>query len=218
MNEYERAFNEDVREKKALVPSARKRKCGSKSKSCTVPSDYLSKAECDKLNGPLNIYNIAKPMSWDQFREMPKDLQEQHLQYISQKFSVGTCTISTIVFGLHYTAVPAYCKRYGLNFALLHKRQKPSMDTKKALADWVNGLEDDPTEIDTSDEKTTENFVEEIPAEEIHVEEATAEKDIRFPLKRAALTMSGEPEDLLQAMRLFLCGRAADVEITINFK
>ena len=60
--------------------------------------------------------------------------------------------------------------------------------------------------------------MEENLAEEIAVEEAAADEDIRFPLKKAALTMSGEPEDLLQAMRLFLCGRAADVEITINFK
>ena len=115
MNEIERAFNEDVREKKALVPSARKRKCGSKSKACSVPSDYLTKAELNKMNGPVIIYNIAKPMSWDRFREMPKDLQEQHLQYIGQKFGVGTSTMSTIVFGRHFTTVSAYCKRHGLN-------------------------------------------------------------------------------------------------------
>lgn len=45
MNEFEKAFNEDVREKKALVPSARERKCGSKSKVCTVPSDFMTKYE-----------------------------------------------------------------------------------------------------------------------------------------------------------------------------
>lgn len=216
MNEFERAFNEDVREKKALVPSARKRKRGSKSKACSVPSDYLTKAELNKMNGPVNTYNIAKPMSWDQFIEMPKDLQERHLQYIGQKFAVGACVISTIVFGCHYTTLPAYCRRHRLNLDL--PRTKPSQDVKKALADWVNGIEDDPTEIDTSEEKTTEDFVEENLAKEIPSEEAAAEQDIRFPLKMAALTMSGEPEELLQAMRLFLCGRAADVEITINFK
>ena len=75
------------------------------------------------------------------------------------------------------------------------------------------GFVDDPAEIDTSEENTTVDLVEEPP-----VEEATVQEDIRFPLKKATLTMSGEPEDLLQAMRLFLCGRAADVEITINFK
>lgn len=44
-------FDYDIVQKKRLVASARKQKCGSKSKKCSLPSDNLTAAQLKAKNG-----------------------------------------------------------------------------------------------------------------------------------------------------------------------
>jgi len=64
-------FDEDVRERRALVSSARKRIGGSRSRRCSLPSDGLSAAQRGRLNGPVRTYALGRPMSWEQFSRNP---------------------------------------------------------------------------------------------------------------------------------------------------
>lgn len=56
-------FEKEVREKKSIASGARHRVNGSKSKRCTLPSDYLTPAQRKKLNGEVYTVNLNKPIT-----------------------------------------------------------------------------------------------------------------------------------------------------------
>ena len=72
-------FDFDIMEKKRIARGARARKCGSKSRKCTLPSDYLTAAQKKGLNGKVRTYNLSEPMTYNTFRAMPDDLQKEYL-------------------------------------------------------------------------------------------------------------------------------------------
>lgn len=72
-------FDFDIMEKKRIAQGARARKCGSKSRKCTLPSDYLTAAQKKGLNGKVSTYNLSGPMTYSKFRVMPDDLQKEYL-------------------------------------------------------------------------------------------------------------------------------------------
>ncbi len=72
-------FDFDIMEKKRIARGARARKCGSKSRKCTLPSDYLTAAQKKGLNGKVRTYNLSGPMTYNTFRAMPDDLQKEYL-------------------------------------------------------------------------------------------------------------------------------------------
>ena len=72
-------FDFDIMEKKRIAQGARARKCGSKSRKCTLPSDYLTAAQKKGLNGKVITYNLSGPMTYSKFRVMPDDLQKEYL-------------------------------------------------------------------------------------------------------------------------------------------
>ena len=91
-------FYDTVRERKALVPSAAHRVCGSKSKKCSLPSDSLTDAQKRKLSGPVRTYSPTKPCTWDEFKCMPKDIAQEWLDNVQNEFQVGLATISSAVW------------------------------------------------------------------------------------------------------------------------
>ena len=92
--------DEDVRERRALVSSARRRIGGSRSRRCSLPSDGLSAAQRGRLNGPVRTYALGRPMSWEQFSEMPPDLQRQYLARLRDRFGLGPRAVARRVFRL----------------------------------------------------------------------------------------------------------------------
>lgn len=89
MNDYEYTFNQDVREKKSIAHSARNRKNGSKSKYVSLPHDHLTKKQKEALNGPVEIIQLGKPMDWATFKGIRKDLQEQYLRSLIDRYSAS---------------------------------------------------------------------------------------------------------------------------------
>lgn len=93
-------FDETVQERRALVASARRRIGGSRSRRCSLPSDGLSLAQRRRLNGPVRTYALSRPMSWEQFRAMPADLQQRYLSRLRERFGLGPRGVGEQVFGL----------------------------------------------------------------------------------------------------------------------
>ena len=46
------------------------------------PSDGLSRKEKAKLNGEVVKYSFVAPLKWEEFRAMPKDIQQNYLDLI----------------------------------------------------------------------------------------------------------------------------------------
>ena len=79
----------DSIEKKKIAHSSHNRKthCG-KGGRVKFPSDYLSKKELKAMNGDVKSYNLNKPMSWEEFRSMPQDLQIMYIKKLRNEFGV----------------------------------------------------------------------------------------------------------------------------------
>lgn len=227
MNDYEYTYRQEVQDRKALVPSARKRKNGVHSKSCTLPSDSLTPAQQRKLNGPVKTYNICQPMSWEQFKEMPKDLQESYLRYVAQRFRVTMQTISQELFGLAPKRLSEYCSKYRLD-PPTRRGARDSAGGGDALRSWALG-EDDRDEPNPEEEMffLAEPAAPVEPALSENTEpdepDVTDEPDepvnptTRNPITSATLRMSGSAEEVMASLERFIGGRDVVMEVNIYF-
>lgn len=210
MNDYEYAFKEDAKEKKAAGRVAFARKGGSKSKRCSLPSDNLTPAQKRALNGEVKTYDLNKPMAWDFFKMMPKDLQEEYIRKIVATFAVSLKGIDQELFGGSGVRFQQFVLRNGLNVP----RSRGKKDREVYLAQfrrWING------EISFCTDTVAPEP--EIPAGSICVGEIAVPKtEARFPVKSLEMHMEGSASDLIQALTMFLCGRDAELEISIKFK
>lgn len=85
----------DSIEKKKIAHSSHNRKthCG-KGGRVKFPSDYLSKKELKAMNGDVKSYNLNKPMTWEEFRSMPQDLQIMYIKKLRNEFGVPDSVLS----------------------------------------------------------------------------------------------------------------------------
>lgn len=213
-------FYETVRDRKALVPSARHKVNGSKSKKCILPSDNLTAAEKKKLNGPMKTYAINQPMPWSEFKSMPHDLQQEHIDYIQNRFELGLVTISRVVFGMSDAALTLYAKRVGLK-AESYKgaRDKSKIDALRAWAkrgddrwpeveDVLNSLEEARTAEPIHEEPT--------PEEPVHNEPPATAPAFNV-LRELSMILDGSAAQISETLFAYLAGRHATVEVTIKF-
>lgn len=56
---------------------------GSRSKRCSLPSDYMTAAQKRHLNGEVKTYNLKRPMEWKVFKSMSGNLQYDYLKFLS---------------------------------------------------------------------------------------------------------------------------------------
>lgn len=152
-------------------------------KTVRFPSDLMSRKEKAKLNGEVKAYRFRDPLSWKEFRGMPRDLQQEYLDLISEKFPGVLNTMVATSLGATVNSLNQYLSKHKLKI----KRPdgwKP--DAKKfnasedgvAWSKWngydkVEGEKTDPTddeqavveaaeenvEVTTVNENDIENFI-----------------------------------------------------------
>lgn len=111
-------FEYDVYRKKRVAHGAKNRKNGSKSKRCSLPSDNMTKKQWEERCGEVVSYNLAKPMTWDEFRKLPVHIQKEYLLNLIEKHSASARDISQML-GTSTSNFSHYCKRkeFGLAFS-----------------------------------------------------------------------------------------------------
>lgn len=161
-------FDYEVLQKKRIAAGARHRKCGSKSKFCSLPSDNMTAAEWKRRNGKVKTYNLMAPMDWDEFKSMPHDLQQKYLDTLQTRFNVSVNRISKDLFGLCPDALRRHIDRKGLKHISMPGRGGN-------VPNWYVWLNDaDPfeekcdEEIEETVEKCEEEPVEETPLLRYH--------------------------------------------------
>ena len=90
-------FYDDVRDKKRTAASARHRVCGSRSQKVTLPSDNMTKAELEKMSGPVMTYSLKQPMTWERLRNMPSDLQKQYIKSLRDDYNANPAAIAQML-------------------------------------------------------------------------------------------------------------------------
>ena len=210
---FNKEFYDDVKQRKDIAQSARHRVCGSRSTKCTLPSDNLTAAQKRDLNGPVNTYAISRPMTWGQFKAMPADLQQAHLDYIQNRFQTGLRTVSRIVFGISPTALPQYAKHHSLNYQTF----RGPVENEGELKNWVRSAREPELYTTTKPETPTEGEPE-TPENAPEPETPKAPTLISMLCSGTVLKLSGTPEDLTRAITEALAGRSAELEVSICFR
>jgi len=108
MTDEQFVLTEDNRARKQMANGAKHKHTGSKTKVCRFPSDYLTKKEKEALNGEVKSWNMNEFYTYDQFKSMPHDIQEQYLNGLIEKYNVSVGTISRCLFGKSDNALYQY--------------------------------------------------------------------------------------------------------------
>ena len=159
-------FDYDCYRKKSIAHSAAKRKCGSKSKKCSLPSDNMTTKEWNERCGDVVSYQIGKPMIWDEFQKLPNDLKEQYLNTLIEKYSVNARSLADM-FGVNPATVLRVVKKEGLAVRF-SKGKHPTGAKGEAYKKFLAG------------DTTQEESVEQIP-EAVESEESAAVDDGNYP-------------------------------------
>ena len=129
-------FDFDVMTKKRIARGAAARKCGSKSRRCTLPSDYLTDAQKKARNGKMSTYNLSKPMTYEQFKLMPRDLQREYLLKLRNDMHASTRVIAQM-FGCSDETVRVVIRNLGIDTG--GKKMYMNLDQLLRWNNWLSG-------------------------------------------------------------------------------
>lgn len=129
-------FDFDVMTKKRIARGAAARKCGSKSRRCTLPSDYLTDAQKKARNGKMSTYNLSKPMTYEQFKLMPRDLQREYLLKLRNDMHASSRVIAQM-FGCSDETVRIAIHNLGINTG--GKKMLMNLDQLTRWNNWLSG-------------------------------------------------------------------------------
>lgn len=119
MTDYEM----EIRDKKRLAVNARRRKCGSKSTYCGLPSDHMTAKQWKERCGKVMTYQMNKPMTWEEFRAMPDDLQTQYLTGLRKTLSVTQGDLADM-FGVVPKTVARYLDEHHIDLGFVRGKRK----------------------------------------------------------------------------------------------
>ena len=192
MDDARYLFRETARERKQIARSASAKRRGSKSKKCTLGTDRMTAAQIRKQNGECKVYNITKPMSWQQFRLLPKDLQEEYLGNLA---AMGASRGDVVeMFGTTRSALGQYISA--------HHKGKRFFESVKAA---------DNTAFKMWLEEKNEQSKEETPGNAQKVNASTPE------ITTGSITCTGNPRMIFETV-LSLLKDGKDYRITVNFE
>ena len=164
-------FDFDVMTKKRIARGAAARKCGSKSRRCTLPSDYLTDAQKKARNGKMSTYNLSKPMTYEQFKLMPRDLQREYLLKLRNDMHASARVIAQM-FGCSYETVRVVIRDLGINTG--GKKIYMNLDQLMRWNNWLSGDAANTPVAVTEPETETEAEAETISTAAEETEDASA--------------------------------------------
>lgn len=190
-------FDYEVLQKKRIGYGAVHKK--GRRKGCTLPSDHLTAAEKKARNGEMKSYHLDLPMTWEDFKTMPKDLQSEYIRSLQSRFDVGLSNISRDLFRLSRTALVMYMRENGIPYDA--PKRGGALNTA-VEAVWKQWIEQDVPLVRANDKDVVqkpqaETEAEEIPtgyapAEGLAEEIAAAPVEAGFGLDRISVEFHGE--------------------------
>lgn len=182
-------FDFDVMTKKRIARGAAARKCGSKSRRCTLPSDYLTDAQKKARNGKLSTYNLSKPMTYEQFKLMPRDLQREYLLKLRNDMHASTRVIAQM-FGCSDETVRVVIRNLGINTG--GKKMYMNLDQLMRWNNWLSGDAANTPVAVTESETETETETISAAAEETEDASAPVNNDASTEEMKCAALLGGK--------------------------
>ena len=204
-------FDYDAMQKKRIARGASHMKRGSKSKKCTLPSDYLTAAQKRRLNGPVSTYKLDEPMNWESFKAMPEDLQKKYILGLQENYGANDEMIGKMFKKSDTVALRV---RNTLNIkplgnCKLNKNEKAIRDAKwDAFCNGVvGGKPGEPKKIEN-------NEVEE-PHDEIDDFVGISDPEVEEPVKAPEQIEIEEMEPIKEPVEEFI--KAPEKEKSVDF-
>ena len=154
MTDPEYLFYQETKSRKQMLSGARGRVNGSKSKKCTLPSDYLTRSQRKKLNGEVVSYNMNAPMTWEEFKKISKENQEAYLAALVNKYGVSYSHLGKM-FGVSNTCVNHWVKVN--NFTSVKVNPKGGRMTSDQMLEWSKFLHGE-KKLTESSQETSRNL------------------------------------------------------------
>lgn len=227
-------FDYDAMQKKRIARGAAHMKRGSKSKKCTLLSDYLTAAQKRRLNGPVSTYKLDEPMNWESFKAMPEDLQKEYILNLQETYQANNDMLGKM-FGVTGASV---CKmRHALGIGAMGQSKMTRDEVTVRDAKWdafCNGVVGGkPGEVEdeeiydnidkfvSSDDCTEEPEQIEIgemePVEETIEEPIEKSIDILIP-DRVSVSFTIDAEDIDKAFEKFKLVTIPKGKVRIRFE
>lgn len=96
--------------------SAKHKKNGSKSKKCSLPSDGLTQAQWKKRNGAVMEYKLNEPISYEMFKNYPKDLRKKYIEILRDEHGASAASVREMFGVSKGTIYNAITKELGVTF------------------------------------------------------------------------------------------------------
>lgn len=187
MTDEKYLFISDCREKKQTARSAGA--MNKKHRAVRLPSDYLSRKEIKAMSGKVESYRMNDPMTWDEFKAMPQDLQRDYITLIRERFGVSDSAIDRM-FGVSQTGFANKIVKLGLGKG---KNCGVSNKDKDGFLKWANGVKE---------------VREEAPVEPVET------KPIQVVLNYGNLSYSGAADDILATVAALLGNRRVKLSVS----
>ena len=133
-------FTYDCLQRKRLAQQARYRKCGSKSRKCPMSTDHMTAKQWRERCGKIVSVNMNSPVSWDAFKDLSKQTQEEYIQGLMETYGANATSLAEM-FGVKPLTVRRYIAARELNVVF---RVGHSMNAEQKAA-WENFLDADKT-------------------------------------------------------------------------
>lgn len=131
-------FDYENLQKKRTAQGAFHKKGGSKSKRCTMPSDYLTPAQKKKLNGPTHELNLNQPLTWAEYKGIPTDsLKKTYLLNLLNTYKPSANMLSAML-DVSTKTVTTEMRRHGI--PVHTKSFRPSKEQQAMWAAFCNGV------------------------------------------------------------------------------
>lgn len=227
MTDLQYVYQSDIREKKSIGRGAFHKKCGSKSKKCTLPSDYLTRKEKAKLNSECKSWGMKKFYSWEEFKQMPDDIRLQYVNSLINRYNIGLATIAEHVFHVSNAALRKNLEKSNL-LEFVNKSSKGSAVTKgtnQLLVDM--GLVAEEAADDISEPKVempaievveSEPIVEAPPVEVAEPEPVIVEKKTLSDIRHVSIDLNDFDDDLWNFFKGCFKNQKVSIHMSIQVK
>lgn len=190
-------FDYEVATRKRVARSAWHRKCGAKSRKCSLPSDYMTAKQKERLNGPVSSYQMNQPIEWNEFKNYPDDLKRQYLSCLSQSYNVNLSHLAAM-FGVCSPTLSKYFKLHNLSDCITQNGRMCQDD----IVAWQVFL--------SSGKENTEQWADTIQATDTTQEAETVDEYGLGALSQSESTLKehGKPQTMcMDALSLRFSGR-----------
>lgn len=130
-------FDYDVMVRKKLARQAKYRKCGSKSKKCSLSTDHMTHKQWKEKCGEIMTYQLQEPITWDKFKKYPAHIQKLYMEHLIDTYYVNATDLAKM-FGVNPATVRRYCAEVGLS-GHFSRGKRMSQEQKDAFAHFLAG-------------------------------------------------------------------------------